>query len=151
MEAKTIGMVALAAVAAAGCGGGTKTYANKPPPPVPVQLTVYINNQRVSVSPASTGAGPVTFEVTNQSTTAQSLTIEPAASTGGQQLAATGPINPQGTAALNVNFSQQGQYTVAAGQGGAEASAGGVNSSIAPATITIGPARSNARGDLMVP
>jgi hypothetical protein len=138
-------MLAVGAIAASGCGGSTKTFANKAPPAAPVNLTVYINNARVSVSPGTTGAGPVTFVVTNHATTAQSIKIEQ--SGGGQTVANTGPINPQGTAAVNVDFRQQGQYTIAVG--GTEASSAA--SSIAPATITIGPPRPSARGDLLVP
>jgi hypothetical protein len=144
-------MLAVGAIAVAGCGGNTKTFANQPPPPTPVNLTVYIDNHRVSVSPDNTGAGPVTFIVTNHATTAESLTIQ-SADGGGQSLASTGPINPQGTAAVNVNLSHQGQYTVRIGQsGGTEASNASPSSSIASATVTIGPPRANSRGDLNVP
>ena len=42
----------MCAAAASSCGGGS-TFANKPRPATPVNLTVYINNARVSVSPSS--------------------------------------------------------------------------------------------------
>jgi hypothetical protein len=145
-------MLAVGAIAVAGCGGNTKTFANQSPPATPVNVTVYINNARVSISPSSTGAGPVTFIVANHATTAQSLQIEPAGSSGGPPLANTGPINPQGTASVNVNFSHQGKYTVSTGAGGAtEASTASPSSSIASATLTIGRPRANSRGDLNVP
>ena len=45
---KTItGMLAVGTLIATGCGGGT-TFANKPRPPTPINLTVYVNNARVS-------------------------------------------------------------------------------------------------------
>jgi hypothetical protein len=146
-----IGMLAVGALGLSACGGSTHTYANQAPPPTTVNLTVYINNSRVSVSPSSTGIGPVTFIVANHATNAESLTIEQAGA-GSQPLANTGPINPQGTAQVNVEFKQQGDYTVAAGHGdGTEASTAALSSSIAPATIHIGAQRQSSRGDLETP
>jgi hypothetical protein len=144
--------VGAVAVGAAGCGGNTKTYANQAPPPVPINVTVYIDNARVSVSPNNVGAGPVTFLVANHSTSSESLQIQAANSGTGQSLATTGPINPQGTASVNVNLSKQGQYTVSvSSSGGTEASNASPGSSIGAATLTIGPPRANSRGDLNLP
>src|SRR5947209_11536832 len=95
MRRITIGILGAAVIAISGCGGG-KTFANKPRPAVPINLTVYINNSRVSVSPASLGAGPVVLIVTNQSNRTQSLRVQ---TPGSQQaLAETGPINPEANA-----------------------------------------------------
>jgi hypothetical protein len=151
MRTRTIGMLAVGAVAAAGCGGNTKTFANQAPPPTPINVTVYISNARVSVSPASIGAGPVTFVVANHATTAESVQIQ-AAGSSGQPLATTGPINPQGTASVNFDFNQPGRYTVATGSGHTtEASTASPSSSIASATLTIGKRRASSRGDLETP
>ena len=151
-------MLAVGAIAAAGCGGSSKTFANKPPPPVTVNLTVYINNARVSVSPGKIGAGPATLIVANHSNSSQSVMIEGAGSNGqapgsnGQAPVTTGPINPQGTATVNVDLSQPGRYIIRTGQGGGtEAATASPSSSIAPATVTVGAPRPNARGDLNVP
>jgi len=57
----TIRMLALGALAVSGCGGTSKG-ATTPRPPAPVNLTVYIDNSRVSVSPTTVGAGPVASE-----------------------------------------------------------------------------------------
>ena len=74
---KTItGMLAVGTLIATGCGGGS-TFANKPRPPTPINLTVYINNARVSISPASIGAGPVVFIVTNQASHASHVERPP--------------------------------------------------------------------------
>ena len=54
----TIGMLAVGALAVSACGS-TSQGATTPRPPAPVNLTVYIDNSRVSVSPTSVGAGPV--------------------------------------------------------------------------------------------
>ena len=98
-----------------GCGNSTR-YANKPRPALPVNLTVYISDSRVSVSPSSVGAGPVIFEVTNQSNRAR-VTLGRPHPGGGDLLASTGPINPQGTAQVAVNFTR-GDYMVSTSTGG---------------------------------
>ena len=72
MRTTTIGILGISSIALAGCGS-SKTFANRPRPPVPVNLTVYINNARVSVSPHAVGAGPIVFIVTNQAARAESL------------------------------------------------------------------------------
>ena len=55
MRNMTVGMLAVGALAASACGS-TTTYANKPSPPTPIDLTVYINDAKVSVSPANVGS-----------------------------------------------------------------------------------------------
>jgi hypothetical protein len=141
------GIVIAGLLAITGCGGGT-TYANRPRPPAPINLSVYINNARVSVSPSTVGAGPVSFVVTNSATSTESLSIQ--TPDGGQTLGSTGPINPQATAELTVNFTP-GDYTVGAGsQGNAEATQS-TPSSIQPATIHIGPQRTSGSSELLQP
>ena len=101
MRTTTIGILGVSAIAFAGCGS-SKTFANDPRPATPINLTVYINNARVSVSPQAVGAGPVVFIVTNQAARAESLAIQRKG--GGGSIANTGPINPQGTAQVTVNL-----------------------------------------------
>src|ERR1700733_61123 len=55
-----IGLLALSVIAVAGCGGASPA-APMPRPAAPVNLTVYIDNSSVSVSPSSGGAGAATF------------------------------------------------------------------------------------------
>lgn len=105
MRRLTIGILATG-VGLAGCGGGAH-FANDPRPPVPVNLSVYINDARVSISPRAVGAGPLIFIITNQASRAQSMAIR----RGRSAIADTGPINPQGTAQLTVNASP-GNYAV---------------------------------------
>src|SRR6266487_3483177 len=64
-----------AVVVLAGCGGSSD-YKNDPRPPAPIVLTASIDDQRVSVSPRSFGAGPISLVVTNQTSTAQRVTLE---------------------------------------------------------------------------
>jgi hypothetical protein len=148
MRRTTIGFLALSAVAVAGCGN-TTTFANKPRPPTPVDLTVYINNARVSVSPNSVGAGPVIFIVTNQSTKTQTLSINNSIS-GKSIGVGTGPINPQATTEVTVDF-KPGNYSVTTGPSGQTDAALAAPASIHPAPLHIGAPRKNADNVLLQP
>jgi hypothetical protein len=141
-------MLAVTALASTACGS-TKVYANRPRPPDPVNLTVYINDSRVSVSPASVGAGPTVLIVANQSHDAQSLVVQPAA--GGAALAHTGPINPQGTAQVTVDL-RSGDYTLSTG-GGTDTTAASTAPTAGPraATLHVGPPRASSSGNLLQP
>jgi hypothetical protein len=139
MRSRTIGILVGGALLATACGSSTH-FANKPRPPVPVNLTVYINNARVSVSHSSVGAGPVVFIITNQAQQAESLTIAPMHS--GSTVATTGPINPQGTTQVTVNLDSPGEY---------ELTTGTASGSIHPAPLHIGPARPSAASQLLQP
>jgi hypothetical protein len=147
MRRTTFGVCA-AMVVLAGCGSTSK-FANKPRPATPVDLTVYINNSRVSVSPASVGAGEVIFIVTNQADRAESLTIHHAGS--GSQLASTGPIQPQATAQVTVDFRDPGEYQVATAAAGQTEAQQATAAKISPAQLHIGPPRANSSGTLLQP
>jgi hypothetical protein len=148
MRRTAFALLATAALAIAGCGSGTK-FANKPRPATPVDLTVYINNQRVSVSPASVGAGPVIFIVTNQADKTESLTVQHAGNSG-SAVATTGPINPQETAQVTVDFGS-GDYTVSTGKSGSTDAAQAGAASIQAATLHIGKPRPSASNALLQP
>lgn len=145
MRGATVGMLALGALALAGCGGGTH-FADKARPPTPVNLTVYISNSRVSVSPNAVGAGPVVLIITNQASTAVTLAVRPAS--GGSALANTAPINPQATSSVSVDF-RPGSYTLDT----SAASADGLSTgpSIAPASLHVGRSRPNGNSALLEP
>lgn len=146
MRRTMIGMLAVAAALVAGCGGGTQ-FANKPRPPTPIDLTVYINNQRVLVSPNSIGAGPVVFIVTNASSKTQALSIQ---HSGGSALANTGPITPEGTTQVAINF-KPGDYTVTTNPAGETDATRATPSSIHPAALHIGHPRPSADNTLLQP
>jgi uncharacterized protein involved in exopolysaccharide biosynthesis len=149
MRRATIGILALGAVSVAGCGGGAH-FANNPRPATPDDVTVYINNSRVLVSPNSIGAGPVIFIITNQSNQAQALTIQP--SGGGSALASTAPINPQATSSIQVNFkSPNSNYVLTTGTAGATDASNSTPSAIQPANFAITAARPNANNVLLQP
>ncbi len=147
MRRATIGILAVSAAVAAGCGGG-KHFANQPRPPTPINLTVYITDSHILISPSSIGAGPVTFIITNQASQAESLTVQPAG--GGTALATTAPINPQATSEVQVNFTP-GTYTVGTnGAGGSDASQA-TSSPIQSTSLFVGPQRQNSNSELLQP
>lgn len=149
MRTRTVVTYTATLFALAGCGS-SGTFANKPRPASPVNLTVYVNNARVSVSPATTGAGQVVFIVTNQADKAESITIHPAGDSS-RSLASTGPINPQSTAQVTVDFNRPGDYTVATGKGtGTDADLAAPNT-VQPASIHIGKPRPSSSNDLLQP
>ncbi len=113
MRIRTIGQLALTALVVSACGSAGGQSPSAARPANPVNLTVYVNDSRVSVSPAHVGAGPITFIVTNQASHAEALAI----SMGGSTLASTAPINPQGTTQVSVDF-KPGRYTIATGDQG---------------------------------
>lgn len=143
-----IGLLAVTTLAVGACGGSSR-YANRPKPALPVNVTVYIGSARVSASPSSVGAGPVIFEVTNQSSRAESLSISAPGSSG--TLASTGPINPQATAQISVNLATPGDYTVGTGDSSSTDASLGSPSAIRAATVHVGPARAGADGNLQYP
>ncbi len=142
-------MLALTASLAVSACGSAKHFANDPRPAAPVNLTVYVNDQRISVSPGSVGAGPVLFIITNQASNAESLTVT--SSGGSQALADTGPISPQGTAQLTVEFKNPGDYTVGIAPDSSTEAAAAAPTGIQPALIHVGPLRANSNSDVGQP
>jgi hypothetical protein len=134
-------MLAACALAVTACGS-TSSGATTPRPPAPVNLTVFIDDSSVSVSPSSVGAGPVTFIITNQANQAESLSVLPS---DGKALANTGPINPQATAQVTVDFSSKGAYSLSTSDGD------GGGSSIKAASIQIGAPRASSDSQVLQP
>jgi hypothetical protein len=142
-------MAAAGSLLLAGCGGGA-TFANKPRPPVPVNVTVYINDQRVSVSPSAVGAGPVVFIVTNQASQAESMQILQGGASAAAPVTSTGPISPQATAQIKVSL-LKGRYTVGIGPNGQTEASRATHAGIQPAVLRIGHQRPSASNQLMSP
>jgi hypothetical protein len=149
MRKTTIAVLGAAALSATACGSsGGGSFADKPAPPSPINLTVYVNNSKVSISPARVGAGPIVFIVTNQGTRAQSLSIQ--ADGGAHPIATTAPINPQGTTQLSVDV-KPGDYSVATGAGRGTDAQLAAAPPIQPASLHIGPQRHAGTGSLITP
>ena len=137
-----LALLAVAAVLAlGGCGSSSADYKNDPRPPGPIVITGYISDQRVSVSPRSLGAGPLSLIVTNQTGTAQRVTLESAgaAGTGPGIKQVTAPISPQDTATLKVDV-KPGSYSVHV-----------AGDAIRAARLKVGPQRASAQNDLLQP
>ena len=149
MRTRTFATLTVTVVALSGCGSSDQ-FANKPRPPAPVNLTVYVNDARVSVSPDSVGAGQIIFIVTNQASKTESLTIHPAGNPG-QALASTGPINPQATAQVTVDLRGPRDYTIAAGKAGTSEAAKAAPSPIQPGRLHVGEPRASASNALLQP
>ncbi len=116
-----------------------------------MNLTVYINDQSVSVSPNAVGAGPVVLIITNQSRAAESLTVMPAGASASQPIADTGPINPQATAQLSVNLNQPGAYTVGITPNASTEAAAALPSGVKPAVLRVGHPRPSGSNALLQP
>jgi hypothetical protein len=130
-------LVGLGVLLLAGCGGG-KNYKNNPRPPAPINVTAYISPQRVSVSPASFGAGPIVVIVANQSPTSQEVTFQ-SSGNGSRSVSQSTLINPGDTGQLKLNV-RAGSYVVKVGDG-----------SIKPASVTVGTQRGSAQNQLLEP
>jgi len=123
--------------------------AEQPRPPAPIDLSVYIADARLSISPPSVGAGPVILVVTNQASRTESLSITPAGS--GSALALIGPISPQATAQMQVGLDSPGEYTIAAAAAGnTDADLAGA-SRVVSARLHVGARRPSASGALLQP
>jgi hypothetical protein len=125
-----------------GCGEDEAAdYQNKPRPPAPINVTAAIDNERVRVSPGSFGSGPVVFIISNQSTSAQTVTFETdeiGGSSGGIQRS-TPEIAARSTGQLKVD-PPEGTYRLSAS-----------SSSIRPAAIEVGERRESAQNELLQP
>jgi hypothetical protein len=128
------------ATLALGCGE-EDDYANEPRPPQPIVVSASITDDRVSVSPSTFGAGPITLIVTNQTQESQELILETdeiAGSAPGIEQE-TGPINPGDTASLKADL-REGTYRVAVDGDG-----------IAEAAVDVGEPRESSQNQLLQP
>ena len=127
-----------AVLGVAGCGE-ENSYRNDPRPPAPIVVTAAVTPERVSVSPSRFGAGPISLIVTNQTETAQRVTVERNEIGERPFEQQTSPINPNGTASLKADI-DQGAYEVRVESKG-----------IRPARVTVGAERESAQNDLLQP
>lgn len=126
---------------AAGCGGSDK-HVNEARPATPVVLSASITPQRVTVSPETIGAGPVSLLIANVTSRKQQITLQSedspgAGITSGQRR--SGTIAPAETATLKVDL-KSGRYSVRV-----------EDEEIAPADFNVGKPRASAQDDLLLP
>lgn len=131
-------LTAVFVACALGACGQKKYHDTRARPPAPLTISAYISPTRVSVSPASFGAGPITVLVTNQSQTSQQVTFETGTS-GSSVTQTTGPINPGDTGQIKL-FVRQGDYRLRASSG-----------AISPATVMVGSERASAQNEVLQP
>lgn len=132
------GAACIALVALAGCGND-KSYKNDPRPPQTLVIAAAILPDKVSVSPARFGAGPISLTVANETDASQRISIVRQVNGQSQANEQTGPINPHDTATLKAEV-DEGQYEIRVEGDG-----------IAPARITVGTKRRSAQNDLLQP
>ena len=120
-----------------GCGG-EDDHVNRDRPPTAINVTAAIVQDGINVSPREFGAGPIRLIVSNQTKSRQELTFESAGREAGVTQK-TSPINPLGTATLEVEV-DEGAYELRTGDRG-----------IKPAAVTVGARRGSAQGELLQP
>jgi hypothetical protein len=129
----------LMALALASCGS-EKDFANDPRPPTPINISASINDEKVTVSPADFGAGPVQFLIANLTDDPQTVTVETrdlSDTAGIKQQSSV--INPQGTTTLKVDV-KEGDYVVHVD-----------HKSIRAAHIKVGAERDSSQDQLLQP
>lgn len=129
---------AAVAVGIAGCGSDDD-YKNEPRPPAPIVLTASVSKDRVSVSPASFGAGPVSLIITNQTGAPVEVTFESRGTAKGGFSQKTGPINPADTATVKADVPEGGAVVKVA------------SGTVEPATLRVGPERESSQNQLLLP
>jgi hypothetical protein len=140
--AAVLGATVVAPFVLLGCGGEDQKHENLDRPPAPIQVTAYVAKDKVSVSPGSFGAGPITLIVTNHTDRSQQVTLETSddpGSSGAGVRQETGPINPRDTATIQADV-RQGAYSVHVSGG-----------DIRPAKLAVGAERPSSQQDLLLP
>jgi hypothetical protein len=118
---------------------GEEDFKNDPRPPTPIELTGVIQQDKVTVSPAQVGAGPVQITIANQTDDPHPITL-----TGGSLEARVANVEPTDTATIQRTLAP-GDYEVRAG------SATAVNKEIKPAKLRVGKERASSSGDVSLP
>lgn len=134
----TCGLAVAAVIALAGCASDD-TYKNQPRPPQTLVITAAILPDKVSVSPSTFGAGPVSLVVANETDASQRISIVRQINGQSQASEQTGPINPHDTATLKADV-DEGDYEIRVEGAG-----------IKPATVSVGATRPSAQNDLLQP
>jgi hypothetical protein len=131
--------VGLAVVAAVIASCGEDDFKNEARAPVRLALTGVIQDDKVTVSPARVGAGPVEITISNQTDSKRTITLE-----GKSITEQEGPVLPGDTATIQKTL-EPGSYEVRAGSKKA------VRKEIEPAVLRIGKKRHNSNNELLLP
>jgi hypothetical protein len=146
-RARTLAALSVGVLALAGCGGGTH-FANTGRPASPINVSVFVNDQRISVSPGSITPGLVTITIANQSSNARAIQIAPPG--GSSAVTTTGPISPQATDQVTIQLSS-GDYMVGITPDNSTQAAAATPSGVAAASLTVKGHRPNSNSQLLQP
>jgi hypothetical protein len=140
MRARRATCCALALVGLPACGDD-EDHVNRERPAASINVTAAIIDGRIHVSPDSVGAGPIRLIVTNQTESAQELTLETDEVGGdsGGITQSTEPIDPSGTATLEAGV-REGESAISVADG-----------EIRPAAVKVGAPRPSAQDQLLLP
>lgn len=139
--------VFLTAITLTACGSSNH-FANQARPAVPVNVSVYINDHRVSVSPDTVSPGAVTLTITNQASNSASLEVMRAGSSN--SITSTGPISPQANDQVTVDLSA-GQYSVGIAAANSTQAAAATPTGITSGTLTVQGKRQSSNNQLLQP
>jgi hypothetical protein len=134
---------ALLAVLAAGCGSSGDDYKNTARPPAPIVVSAAIDDQAVQISPTHVGAGAIRLVISNQSGSAQQVTLETTDDPGsgpGEKAVQTGPINPRETASVSADVRRGTTYALHVG-----------GDEVRAARLVVGAPRASSQNDLLQP
>ena len=131
---------ALAVIIATGLAScGDDDFKNEPREAVAVDLTGVIQSDKVTVSPAEVGAGPVVITIANQTNDPHEIFLR-----GGSVDASVGPVAPTSAATIRRTLAR-GDYEVSVGSEAA------VPREIKPAKLRVGADRKSGSEDLQLP
>lgn len=131
-----IGILGAAALVISACGGSTGTFKNSPRPPAPINVTGFVDDSHITVSPSSFGAGPINLYVTNSASQSVSLTVK---NSQGASVAALQSVNPDTPGEVKFDIAP-GDYKVVVDQPG-----------IRSAKLHVGKERSSASNAVLQP
>lgn len=143
----TVGLLLASAMTLTACGGGAH-FADQTRPAAPVNVSVYINDQRVSVSPSTVTPGSVAITITNQSSSAQSVQVVPAG--GSNATTTTGPISPQADDQVTVSLGD-GQYSVGIAPTSSTQAAAATPTGIMSGLLTVQGQRQSSNNQVLQP
>jgi hypothetical protein len=148
MRARASLLTIVIALGTSACGGGGGSRAaSRPAPPIPINLSAYVSDTQVRISPARFGAGPVLLTVTNQARRSVTIRIL----TGAHLLSASVPIRPQGVTQLKLDLTQ-GDYAVLAAPASPRTEAQrSLPARIAAAHLRVGRTRASGGSSLLQP
>lgn len=137
--------LAASAVLVAGCGASSKSRNSELRPPAPRLVSASVVGDKILLSPARIGGGPVTLAVTNETESRRRLTFAsttPAGTAGETDAGASqsATLEPGVNALLKANLGAGSTWSVSVD-----------DESVAPAILYVGPERPSSQNDLMLP